>query len=213
LRRPKASVQAIRLNLTGWVYYPTPIYPHFPANSKELESSFGMLGVSLNEAVTLYRGGSLALSFEEALLVSGLCLRFTRGLDNILRSLGEHAKAHGTVPSVASLKPADYQGQYGMQSALASSLRVLAFFSQHSRFLDKIRTLRNMVKHIGNDIRGSADLLGSQGATIIREPQWLIMTDGVLGPEYLPQRIFYLTEMFPPSVARRSGLRVPRQCF
>jgi len=64
-----------------------------------------MLGVSLNEAVTLYRGGSLALSFEEALLVSGLCLRFTRGLDNILRSLGEHAKAIADFTKAIELWP------------------------------------------------------------------------------------------------------------
>jgi hypothetical protein len=147
-------------------------------NSKELESSFGMFAVSLNEAVTLYRDGSLALSFEQATLTSGLCLRLYRNLDRVLRSLSEHSHAHGTNPSVASLKPGDYQSQHGLRAALASSLWSVAAFSQHKKFVNKVEALRAMVKHIGNDVCTSADLLGSRGATTVQGPQWLTMTEG-----------------------------------
>jgi hypothetical protein len=150
----------------------------FNLNSKELESSFGMFAVSLNEAVTLYRDGSVALSFEQATLTAALCLRFSSTLDNVLRSLSEHFDAHGTNPSVASLKPADYHSQHGLRAALASSLWSVAVFSQHKKFVNKVEALRAMVKHIGNDVCTSADLLGSRGATIDQAPQWLTITEG-----------------------------------
>jgi hypothetical protein len=150
----------------------------FNMNYKELESSFGMFAVSLNEALTLYRDGSLALSFEQATLTSGLCLRFNRNLDDVLRSLGEHSGVHGTNPSVESLKPAEYQSQNGLRAALASSVRSVAAFSKHKKFVNKVEALRAMVKHIGNDVCTSADLLGSGGATIAQEPQWLAITEG-----------------------------------
>jgi hypothetical protein len=150
----------------------------FNTTSKELESSFGMFAVSLNEAVTLYRDGFLALSFEQALLTSGLCLRFYRNLDSVLLSLSKHTDAHGTNPSVASLEPADYQSQHGLRAALASSLWSVAAFSQHKKFVNKVEALRAMVRHIGNDVCTSADLIGSRGATIAPEPQWLTINEG-----------------------------------
>jgi hypothetical protein len=157
---------------------PEPHLAVFNLNSKELESSFGMFAVSLNEAVTLYRDGSLALSFEQATLTSGLCLRLYRDLDNVLRSLSKHSHAHGTNPSVAPLNPSDYRSQHALRAAFASSLWSVAVLSQHKKFVNKVEALRAMVKHIGNDVCSSADLLGSRGATIVPEPQWLTITEG-----------------------------------
>jgi hypothetical protein len=179
LRRPKLHFGAgvsVEVDWSGAL--PEPHLAVFNLNSKELDTSFGMFAVSLNEAVTFYRDGSLALSFEQAALSSGLCLRFYRNLDNVLRSLSKHSDAHGTNPSVASLKPADYQSQHGLRAALASSLWSVAVFSQHKKFVNKVEALRAMVKHIGNDVCTSADLLGSRGATIVQGPQWLTITEG-----------------------------------
>jgi hypothetical protein len=150
----------------------------FKVNCKELESSCGMFAVSLNEAMTLYRGGSLALSFEQATLTSGLCSRLNRNLENVLRSLSQHSHLHRTTPSVESLKPADYHSQHGVRAALASSVWSFAAISQHKRFVNKVEALRAMVKHIGNDVCTSADLLGSSGSTTVPEHQWLTMTEG-----------------------------------
>src|SRR5580698_502656 len=127
----------------------------FRSNSEELEAWLGMLGVSMNEAVTLYRDGSRELSFEIAILVSGLCRRFCQDLDNLLCSLEGHSQAYGTDPSVASLKPADYCTDYGLQAALSSSLWNLAIDSRPRRFLNKVRALGAMVNHIGSDVFAS----------------------------------------------------------
>lgn len=179
MRRPKPRLGpgvSVELDWAGAL--PEAHLAVFRANSKELEASLGMLGVSLNEAVMLYRSGSLALSFEGVILASGLCRRFSETLDNVLRSLTEHSEANGIVPSVASLKPADYHTHCGLNSALANSLRNLTDVSQHKRFLNKLKALRAMVKRIGDDVCASADILGSHGATVVREPHWLVMTEG-----------------------------------
>ena len=150
----------------------------FSATSGELEASFGMLGVTLNEAITLYRAGSLALAFEESNLVSGLCRRFCQSLGNVLRSLGEHSQAYKTSPSVAALESADYRSSYGIHTALTNSLWSAAVYSQPKRFLSKVKTLVAMVNHIGGEVCASAELLASSGATTDPEPYWLTMTEG-----------------------------------
>jgi hypothetical protein len=179
LRRPKPDIgPGVSVEIDWMGALPESHLTVFKMNCKELDSSFAMFAVSLNEAVTLYRDGSLALSFEQAALSSGLCLRLYGNLDNVLRSLSKHSYAHGTNPSVASLNPADYRSHHGSRAALASSLWSVAVFSQHKKFVNKAETLRAMVKHIGNDVCTSADLLGSRGATIVQGPQWLTMTEG-----------------------------------
>jgi hypothetical protein len=178
LRRPKPFGPGVSVEVDWFGELAETHLATFRMSSKELESSFGMFGVSLNEAVTLYRDGLLALSFEEAVLVSDLCRRFCQNLDNILRSLGEHSQAYGTAPSVESLKPSEYKSQYGLHSAVASSLWNLAVHSQPRRFLNKLRTLGAMANHIGKDVCASGELLGSHGATIVPEPHWLTMTEG-----------------------------------
>jgi hypothetical protein len=179
LRRPKRHFGPGVSVAVDWLgALPETHLALFKANSEELEASLGMLGVSLNEAVTLYRDGSLTLSFEDAILVSGLCRRFCHGLDNVLRSVEGHSQAYGTNPSVASLKPADYCSEYGFQSALASSMWNLAICSRPRRFLNKVRAIGAMVNHIGGDVFASAELLGSHGANIATEPHWQTMIEG-----------------------------------
>jgi hypothetical protein len=179
LRRPKRHLgPGVSVELDWFGELAETHLAVFRTSSEELESSFGMFGISLNEAVTLYRDGLLALSFEEAVLVSDMCRRFCQNLDNTLRSLGEHSQAYGTAPSVESLNPSDFESRYGLHSALASSLWNLAVYSQPRRFLNKVRTLGAMANHIGNDVCASGDLLGSQGASIDSAPHWLTMTEG-----------------------------------
>ena len=150
----------------------------FRAYSKGLEASFGMFSVSLNEAMTLREGGALAMSFQVSALVSGLCQRFTPLLEDILSSLEEHADAHGTTPSVEALNPGDYRSQRGLHSALTSALWSLALFSQHGKFLSKLRALRDMVNHIGHDICMAVEDVISRGVVVDSQAPWLAMAQG-----------------------------------
>src|SRR5260370_32737894 len=62
----------------------------------ELESSYVMLSVSLDEAIELEQMGQPDKSQQAVGITSGLCRLLTQALGGLLRALSEHAKHFGT---------------------------------------------------------------------------------------------------------------------
>ena len=69
----------------------------------ELECSYAMLSVSLDEAIELRQLGHTGKSCQAVGITSGLCKLLTRELTGLLRALAEHAKHYGTIPNAAPL--------------------------------------------------------------------------------------------------------------
>jgi hypothetical protein len=150
----------------------------FRAHAREFEHSYLMFSISLNEAISLHAGGLLSKSFLAVFVTPGLCGHLTGHLENVLRSLAEHAKSYGTSPSVAPLNPADFYGDWGQRSALKSLVWHHALRTRESQFQSKIRTLRSMVGHIGNDFAAAAEALASLGIAIDSPDLWAAMDAG-----------------------------------
>jgi hypothetical protein len=123
----------------------------------QLESSYVMLSVSLDEAIELRQMGQPGKSLQAVGITSGLCRLLTQMLSGLLRALSEHAKHYGTVPNAAPLDPANFQGQRGQRSARMNSLLNLVLLSQRLQFLHKVSTLEEMVEDLGKDFRHAAD--------------------------------------------------------
>jgi len=123
----------------------------------QLESSYVMLSVSLDEAIELRQLGQPGKSLQAVGITSGLCRLLTQLLSGLLRALSEHAKHYGTVPNAAPLDPTNFQGQKGQRSARMSSLLNHVLLSQRLQFLHKISTLEEMVEDLGKDFRHAAD--------------------------------------------------------
>jgi len=150
----------------------------FRAHAREFEHSYLMFSISLNEAISLHAGGLLSKAFLAVFVTPGLCGHLTGHLENVLRSLAEHAKSYGTNPSVAPLNPADFYGDWGQRSALKSLVWHHALRTRESQFQSKIRTLRSMVGHIGNDFAAAAEALASLGIAIDSPDLWAAMDAG-----------------------------------
>src|SRR6266852_1943346 len=123
----------------------------------ELESSYAMLSVSLDEAIELRQMGEPGKSLQAVGITSGLCKLLTQMLAGLLRALSEHAKHYGTIPNAAPLDPANFQGQKGQRSARMSSLLSLVLLSQRLQFLHKVSTLEEMVEDLGKNYCQAAD--------------------------------------------------------
>jgi hypothetical protein len=147
----------------------------FDAYAEELEFSYCMFTVSLNEAIGLHASGSLPKSFQMMADTSALCSRLTALLVNILRSLAQHAKEHGTNPSIAPLNPADFYSDREQRWALKSLIRHRALLTRVSQSQSKVRTLRTMVDHVGSDFCVAADALASQGTAVDSPELWAAM--------------------------------------
>jgi hypothetical protein len=132
----------------------------FHAYGRELEFSYSMLSVSLNEALELHHAGQLTKSWQAIGVTTELCSRLTGPLAALIRVLGAHAKHYGTVPNTAALDAANFQSPKGQRSARISALLSRILLSQRTQFLHKLGTLEEMVEDLGKEYVTGAGELG-----------------------------------------------------
>jgi len=143
----------------------------FRSHVRQLEISYNMLSVSLDEALELRQGGRFEKASLAVCVTPDLCNRFAHPLVALLWSLSEHAKHYGTVPNAAPLDPSNFQGTRGQRAALLSSLFSRVLLSERAQFLYKISTLGEMVDDLNRDFCAAAtDIVN--GASSDYDAEW-----------------------------------------
>ncbi|HXJ06950.1 MAG TPA: hypothetical protein VNH65_17740 [Candidatus Acidoferrum sp.] len=143
----------------------------FRSYARQLEISYNMLSIALDEALELRQGGHLAKASQAACVTLDLCNRFAHPLVALLWSLGEHAKHYGTVPNAAPLDPANFQGTRGQRAARLSNLLCRILLSERSQFLYKISTLGELVEDLNQDFcTAGAEIVN--GVPIESDAEW-----------------------------------------
>jgi hypothetical protein len=145
---------------------------------RELEASYLMLSIPLDEAIGFRKVGLREESLKHILIIPGLVGQFTKHLDGMLRAMQRHVKKHGVKPSVAPLNPANFLSREGSKGARRSQLLSMVLISRRSQFLEKVRRLGEMVTHIGKDFRCSAEDLISTGAAAEPASYWEAVDTG-----------------------------------
>jgi len=159
IRPPSARGRSVKDDWRAWL--PEAKAQVFSKQVHELESSYVMLSVSLDEAIRLRQMGEPGKSLQAVGITSGLCKLLTQTLVGLLRALSEHAKHYGTIPNAAPLDPGNFQGQRGQRSARMSGLLNRVLLSHRLQFLHKVSTLEEMVDDLGKDFRDAADDLAA----------------------------------------------------
>jgi hypothetical protein len=158
-RPPTARGTSVKEDWRAWL--PEEKSKVFEFYVQQLESSYTMLSITLNEAIELRHAGRLAKCCQTLCVTPALCSRLTDYLSALLRALGEHANHYGTVPNAAPLDPANFNSPKGQRSARMSSLLSHVLLTQRSQFLHKVGTLEEMVEDLGRDYCDSAEDLSS----------------------------------------------------
>ena len=169
IRPPYARGKSVRDDWRAWL--PETKVQVFHSLVRQLESSYAMLSVSLDEALELRHRGQPSKSLLDIGISSGLCTLLTQPLSGLLRALSEHAKHYGTIPNTAPLDPANFQGQRCQRSARMSSLLNHVLLSSRLQFLSKVNTLEEMVEDLGKDFRHAADDL-AEGVSLNPAKMW-----------------------------------------
>lgn len=141
---------------------------------QELEITYNMLSVSLNEALELRHARMLTKSYRAAGMTPALCDRLAAHLSAVLRALGEHAKHHGTIPNTISLHPSNFHGAKEQRTARMSDLLSKVLLTRRHQFLHKVNTLAEMTGDIGKDFQLAVDNL-STGASVHPDADWQVM--------------------------------------
>jgi len=145
--------------------------------SKELETLYVMLSVTLDEAINLRRKGSLIQALEAARTAGGLCVRFAHSLRLVLNSLHSHSKHFGLVPNAAPLDPENFHGTRGQRTARLTGFLNRVLLSQRSRFIHKAATLQEMVEDLKEDFCGAVEDLVSR-MDLRNEELWETLDQG-----------------------------------
>lgn len=147
LRPPTARGSSVTEDWHAWL--PEEKSKVFSFYVQQLESSYTMFSITLNEAIELRQAGRLAKCLQIMGVTPALCTRLTDPLCALLRALGEHANHYGTVPNAAPLDPANFNSPRGQRSARMSSLLSHVLLTHRSQFLHKVSTLEEMVDDLG----------------------------------------------------------------
>ncbi len=143
----------------------------FDATLNELDISYGILSVTLNDAFNLCRQGKLVPAREQARMFMELFNRLAARLRGILRALYEHSRQFGTFPNTAPLRPGFFRSERGQQVARANKLLTVIRFRARTRFFRKLGALEEIVAGLQREAREIAwDI--AEGMAVSWPKQW-----------------------------------------
>lgn len=138
---------------------------------QQLEASYTMFSINLDEAFGMRRGGHLSKAYQLLHVSPELCSRLTRPLLNLLQAMLEHAKNFGTAPNLAPLDPENFHSTRGRRVALLNDLLSRVLFTRRSQFLHKINVLSELVSDLGENFGAAAEHLG-EGQPVRSDREW-----------------------------------------
>ena len=144
----------------------------FDATLSELEISYGILSVSLDDAFNLCQQGKLGPAREQARIFGELFDRLAGRLRGILRSLYEHSREFGTFPNTAPLRPRFFRSERAQQVARSNNLLSLVRFRGRTRFFRKIAAMEEIVAGLQREARETAREI-AEGMAVSWRKQWI----------------------------------------
>lgn len=137
----------------------------------EIEPLHCMFGVALNEALDLRNQGQLDTAREQVRFSIALCSRFVGMLSLLLLTLERHARHFGTLPNVEPLDVQNFRGQTAKGKARMNATMTLVMWSQHNRFVHKVKALEDLVSG-QQEIYFAAAVRVADGASISPRQDW-----------------------------------------
>lgn len=125
----------------------------------DLETSYAMFSVNLDEAIGFHRNGRFGKARQALSVTPALCQRLAVPLLTLLRTMLGHAKHFRIVPNLSPLDPDNFQQPKSRRAASFNGICSRIFLSQRSQFLHKISTLVELVEHLNGSFCDAANEL------------------------------------------------------
>lgn len=138
---------------------------------RNLEKSYSIFSVVLDEALASRRQGRLGVARDHAGVSGELCGRFAADLEGMLDALERHARHFPAAPPFNPLNVEDFQGERARQRARLHNGLCLVLFSRHFGFLSKIRTLGKITSDLAGEYTEAVAAV-VEGSYISPERNW-----------------------------------------
>jgi hypothetical protein len=129
----------------------------FDAMCKELQISYAILSVTLDDALSLCPQGMLAPAPQHAVVFADLFDRLACQLRVVLRAIEDHGRYCGTLPNVASLRPEHFRSQRAQQVARTNLFLSRLVFRGRTLFFHKLGALREVIAGLQRQTRNVVD--------------------------------------------------------
>ena len=175
MTRPKRAGQRSRTVHEDWfAWIPNEMDQLFDATRHELESSNFILNISLDEALSLCKGGQFDSAKERATIVVGLFDRLAVRVGHVIRTVKDHGVHFGTLPNVKPLSPGNFRGTTAQRVSLMNNLLAKVVFRERTRFFHKLHSLGEITEELRKEARVIlADI--SDGASRFPDQAWQLL--------------------------------------
>jgi len=143
----------------------------FETTSDELEISYNILSVALDNAFTFCDQGKLVPAREQGSMFSDLFDRLTEQLRGVLRSLDEHGRQFGTQSRVAPLRADLFRSGCAHTVVRTDHWLSLVSLRRPGHFFRKLAVLDNLLIKLQAQMREIATEIG-EGATLSLPCRW-----------------------------------------
>lgn len=146
---PSARSCSVKEDWRAWLPEEKSIV--FKKYVKQLETSYVMFSVSLDEALALRQAGYPAKAYQAISVTPALSSLLSIPLSALLRAVSEHAKHYGVVPNAAPFDSDNFQSVRGQRSTYLSNILSRILLTSRAQFLHKIGTLEELVEDLCRD--------------------------------------------------------------
>ncbi len=138
---------------------------------RQWESSFAMMSVALDGALSLRARGELVCARQQVFISADLLARVADALIAACGSLSTRGRHLANLPLVEPLKTEFFRGEAAQNAAHWNALLHHVLFANRSRFFQKLRILSDTVEHVVSEFDETAEDLG-QGLCIQPADSW-----------------------------------------
>jgi len=152
--RAKRAGQRSRTVREDWfAWLPNEMDQLFDATRHDLESSNFILSISLDEALSLCKGGQFDSAKERVTVIAGLFDRLAVRVGHVLRTIKDHGAHFGTLPNVKPLSPSNFRGATAQRVAIMNNLLAKVVFRERTRFFHKLYSIGEIVDDLQEEAR------------------------------------------------------------
>jgi hypothetical protein len=148
-------LRSVREDWLAWM--PAEKDKLFEETNEQLETLYGMLSVTLDEALALCAQGILGHAREQAGVSADLFDLLAIRLVSVLSAIEGHGHHFGTLPNVAPLKSAFFRGESAQTGARKSSLLFKVLLHSRSKFFHKLHAMVSIVAALQEEFRQAAE--------------------------------------------------------
>jgi hypothetical protein len=129
----------------------------FQSVVRRWESSYGMMSVALDDAVSMRARGQLVCARQEVSIVADLLSQLAATLVAACDTLASCGRHLSDLPVVDPLKTEFFRGDTGQSAASWNGLLHHVLFADRSRFFHKLRILSETVEQLGREFDQTAE--------------------------------------------------------